>query len=55
MPKAEPVDFEQILARARQLELRVMDLQTSVTRLRDEFDADLAARDTDEQELANSA
>ncbi len=54
MPEFNPADFEQLLSRARQLEKRVVDLQSTVARLRDEFDAVVAAREPVEQELAIS-
>jgi hypothetical protein len=53
MLELDLANFEQILSRARQLEVRVMDLQSTVARLRDEFDATIAAREPVKEELAN--
>jgi hypothetical protein len=54
MPEFNLADFEQLLSRARQLEKRVVDLQSTVARLRDEFDAMVAAREPADEELVVS-
>lgn len=54
MPEFNLTDFEQLLSRARQLEKRVVDLQSTVARLRDEFDAVVAAREPADEVLVVS-
>ncbi len=50
MPELDLAEFEQILSRARQLEVRVMDLQSTVARLRDEFAAAINVREPAKEE-----
>lgn len=55
MPDLDLKDYEQILSRARQLEMRVLDLQSTLARLRDEFDAAVAERESATGELTVEA
>ncbi|MBX9790417.1 MAG: hypothetical protein K2Y37_15975 [Pirellulales bacterium] len=55
MPDLDLNCYEQILSRARQLEMRVMDLQSTLARLRDEFDAAVAEREATTDELTLDA